>query len=466
MARQPFSRFRPASAWQPWYPVGANRWDTRKVAHLYRRAACGADWQTIQDAAERPPGEVIAGLLEPADTAGRFDDDVNFLLEGALASDEPQQLQAVWLYRMLHSPDPLRERMTLFWHNHFATSNAKVGDLRLMQDQNELLRRHALGHFGELLQSITRDPAMIVWLDGQSNRKGQPNENYAREIFELFSLGVGNYTERDIAEAARAFTGWEVRKGVAMFHPERHDDGEKTILGATGPWTAGDVVRIALSQPACSRFIVRKIVREFLSEAVELPDDLLAPLADGFRQRNYDITWLLHTIFASWIFNSEDALRQRVAAPVEWMVSLLRGLEGNASPQELAEMSQRLGQTLFYPPSVKGWDGGSNWLDSTRFLHRQNLTFELTSGDGLGGRTDPARLAKRYKASGDEELVRLFLQLFLQDADHAQAGDLTELVRQERKRMDKAFLSPPAIDGMLARTAAHLVLSLPECQLM
>lgn len=460
-----FESFSPRTAWQAYFPLGANPWDGVKVAHLYRRAAFGVSWETIRRGVESTPDRLVAQLVEGGDGQAAFDEECGGLLEGALASGEPRQLKAVWLYRLLYSPHPLAERMTLFWHDHFATSNAKVNDLRLMQRQNDVLRRHALGHFGEMLQEITRDPAMMVWLDSQLNKKGRPNENYAREIFELFSLGVGRYSEKDIQEAARALTGWEVVDGRAVFFPEHHDDGEKTILGRTGRWAAGDVVRIALQQPACARFLVRKLFGELVSETVEPSEEMLAPLADGFRLRNYDIAWLVETILGSWVFYSPAAIGQKVKGPVDFAVGAVRMLAGRASPLELADLCDQLGQSLFYPPSVKGWDGGDAWLNSTTLLGRQNFAFDLTRGAGAAFRCDPARLVEAHNISGSENLARFFLELLLQNPGHEARPEIVAHLDRERGRLAAAFYPPLALDKHIARTAAHLVMTLPDFQL-
>ncbi|MCH8828688.1 MAG: DUF1800 domain-containing protein, partial [Planctomycetes bacterium] len=336
-AQRVFDQFSPRTAWQPYFPLGPNPWNEIKVAHLYRRAAFGASFQQIRAGVDSTPDELIARLIKGSSGQDRFEDECETLLAGAMESQQPQQLKAWWLYRMLYSPHPLQERMTLFWHNHFATSNAKVNNLRLMHGQHQTLRKHALGHFGEMLQAMTRDPAMILWLDSNTNKKGKPNENYAREVFELFSLGVGNYTEKDIQEAARALTGWSVNNGKAVFQRSEFDDGEKTIFGRTGKWAAGDVVRIALEQPACSRFLVRKLFREFVSDTVDVSDEMLKPLADDFRIRNYDISWLVSRLLHSWVFYSHAAFRQKIKSPVDFLVGTARSLDGRVGPAPLAD---------------------------------------------------------------------------------------------------------------------------------
>lgn len=465
-AQQAFDRFRPETAWQAYFPTGGNRWNAEKVAHLYRRAGFGANWSEIQQGINRKPSELIASLMLGGENLTQFADEAERVTEAAIASGEPQRLKAAWLYRMLFSPHPLQERLSLFWHNHFATSQAKVDRLQAMQRQNQILRQYALGRFGPMLEQMVFDPALLIWLDAETNQRGKPNENLARELFELFTLGVGNYTEQDIKEAARALTGWTIQQGQAKFDPSRHDVGEKTILGQTGHWTTGDVVRIALSQPACAKFLVRKLFREFISETVEPSDEMLAPLVEGYRLRDYDTAWLVETMLSSWVFFSPASLQQKIKSPVDFVVGSVRCLEGRASPLKMAEACDRMNQSLFYPPSVKGWDGGKTWLNSATLLTRQNLAFALCAAPDDVHNTDPARLASRYSIQGNVELVRFFLELFHQVPDHPSLPELVAQLDQEQKQIQKRpFTSPRVANGLLARTAAHLVMTLPEMQL-
>jgi uncharacterized protein (DUF1800 family) len=465
-AQTAFDRFRPGTAWQAYFPNGTNPWNAEKVAHLYRRAAFGANWDEIQQGIAGSPRTIVSALLNGGAKHAAFADEAERLAEGAIASGDPQRLKAAWLYRMMFSPHPLQERLTLFWHNHFATSQAKVNDLSLMHRQNTIFREHALERFGPMAEQIAFDPAMLIWLDAETNQQGQPNENLARELFELFTLGVGNYTEEDIKEAARALTGWTLRNGKAEFDVTRHDAGEKTILGQTGRWTAGDVVRIALSQPACSRFLVRKLFREFVSETVEPSEELLVPLVEGYRLRDYDTAWLMETLFSSWVFYSPASIKQKLKSPVDFVVGGARSLEGRASPLKMAEALDRMGQSLFHPPSVKGWDGGTAWINSTTLLARQNLAFALSAAPDNAHNTDPARLAYKYQIQGNVNLVRFFLELFHQNPDHSALPDLVAHLDQEKAGLMKTpFTSPRVADGLLARAAAHLVMTLPDMQL-
>jgi len=376
--------------------------------------------------------------------------------------------------------------MTLFWHNHFATSVVKVQSPALMFRQNCLLRSHALGKFGPFLQAVSRDGAMLVWLDSNSNVKGRPNENYARELMELFSLGVGNYTEKDVREAARAFTGWHTGGGGFKFDPRCHDDGPKAFLGRTGPWDGGDVVRIVLEQPAAARFLVRKLYHFLVSENASPPDALLEPLCQSFRKSDYDIAELVRTILASRHFYSGYAFRQRVKGPVEFVLGAVQAVyrrygEHEADyrplpPQPLVGRVAAMGQRLFAPPNVKGWPGGRSWLNTSTLLERANFAGALAVGTLWTKPTqpaapadtseepvppkafDPARLLQEEGVHRPEDVVRVLLDLYLPGG--VPAGARAKLV---------AFLAEgkpagPALDRRV-REAVHAILAMAEYQL-
>ena len=238
----------PRWAWQPYRPSKEAPWNLQRVGHLYRRAAFGATPAELEDGRKAGPEALIAQLLKGGPGLAEFDAQMAPLAHSIARYNDAGHLRAWWLTRMLHSPHPLQEKITLFWHNHFATSYAKVQSARFMLGQYELMRRHALGNFAELLREMSSDPAMLIWLDGRNSKKGNPNENYGRELMELFSLGIGHYTEQDIRQAARAFTGWEIQGTKAAFNKSQHDNGDKTVLGQTGNWSADDIVRICLEQ--------------------------------------------------------------------------------------------------------------------------------------------------------------------------------------------------------------------------
>jgi uncharacterized protein (DUF1800 family) len=410
---------------------------------------------------------------------------------------------------MLQGGHPLREKMTLFWHNHFATSIAKVQSGPLMFQQNRLLREHSLGKFGPFLQAMSKDGAMLVWLDSNSNVKGRPNENYARELMELFSLGVGHYTEKDIREAARAFTGWHFDGEEFEFNARLHDTGPKTVLGQTGNWNGGDVVRIVLAQPAAARFLVRKQYHFFVSENVEPPDSFLEPLAEAYRKSDYDTAALLRTLLSSRHFYSDYAFRQRVKSPVEFVLGAVRAVYqpyDEKSPdfrplpqQALVDRLEAMGQPLFAPPNVKGWRGARSWLNTSTVLARDNFGQALATGT-LWANTgyvtatavdaevaveaapvakpparpaappdrpeepappkafDPARVIHEEKVSRPEDVARVLLDL------HLPGG-----VRPEARAKLAAFLAEgnpagAALDRRV-REAVHAILAMPEYQL-
>lgn len=458
-------RFHPSVAWNPFYPTAKQPWTVARVAHLYRRSAFGATDRQLEQGVQLTPTKVIQQLLQGGPGQERFEEECRSLAEAALTTNNPQELKAVWLYRMLYSPHPLKERLTLFWHNHFATSNAKVNNLSLMQRQIDTLRAHALGRFDEMLLAMTFDPAMIIWLDGAANKKGHANENYGRELMELFSLGVGNYTEKDIQEAARGLTGWSVLQNQAEFTPAEHDSGEKTLLGSNGNWTAADVVRICLAQPACGRFVVRKLFRFLIGETVNPSDEYINPLADEFRQRNYNISWLVSKMISSWLFFSDASILQRIKSPVDLVVGTVRALDGRVGTLFLAEACDRLGQALYYPPSVKGWDGGDRWINSATLLTRQNLAYEMTRGSGTSFRLDPARLVERKGLRESKLIAEFFLRLFHQQAPDEGLESITAHLEMERAKLSREFHSERSLTAHLAREAAHLALTMPEYQL-
>jgi len=369
---------------------------------------------------------------------------------------------------MLSTPHPLQEKMTLFWHNHFATSNAKVQNAGFMLDQYELIRKHALDRFEPMLRGISRDLAMMIWLDIKGSAKGNPNENYARELMELFSLGIGHYTEKDIREAARAFTGWDVVGTEPVYKKDQHDDGEKTVLGSKGRFKGVDIVRICLEQEAMPRFIVSKLFRFLVSESVPAPNELIDPLAELYRKTHFDTGALVKTILSSNLFFSTTVYRTRIKSPVEFALGIVRGLEGRIGTTALNTALEQLGQHVFHPPSVKGWDGGPTWLNGQTLLFRQNLALALTSTEDFrfGSRTDPATVLTKYEKTEDDEILEFFLRLFLQDdlpPDSRQR--LKEYQQRAQKQTVPVYWSESDATNHRVRALCHLVLTLPEFQL-
>lgn len=289
--------------------------------------------------------------------------------------------QGWWFRRMLKTKAPLREKMVLFWHDHFATSIQKVKQPVLMMMQNELFRKHATGSFKELTHAILRDPAMMLYLDTQTSKKGKPNENFAREVMELFTLGEGNYGEQDIKEAARAFTGYQLNRfnGTVVHEPRQWDEGEKTIFGKTGKFDGDGVIDLLFQQSAASELVPRKLWEYFVSE--NPPEEGVDALAKSFRDADFKIEPLLREIFRSKAFYAEKVIRNQIKSPIQYLVQMLKELELADPPQAYTmNAQQQLGQVLFMPPNVAGWDWGKAWINTNTLLTRYNVAGFITKG--------------------------------------------------------------------------------------
>jgi uncharacterized protein (DUF1800 family) len=282
---------------------------------------------------------------------------------------------------MLATERPLEEKLTLFWHGHFATGANKVRDYRMMLRQNEMFRSRASGNLRDMLIGILKDPAMLVYLDNGENIKTHPNENFGRELLELFTMGVGNYNEHDVREAARAFTGWSNDVLVFRFNADLHDDGPKTILGRTGRFNGEDVIDIILQQPVTAEFVAAKLYRYFVRE--EVPEPVKKELGRTFRESGYQIKPLLRRIFLSRDFYSAPSVATQIKSPVHLVVSTYKkmGLVEVPTIPDFGRMTSGLGQSLFDPPNVAGWAGGRTWITPATLLHRGNLFREVLFPD-------------------------------------------------------------------------------------
>jgi uncharacterized protein (DUF1800 family) len=455
----------PRWAWQPYRPSAQAPWNVRRVGHLYRRATFGATLADLEAGLKNGPQKTIDAILTGGPGQTRPGQD---LAETLARSNDGARLRAWWLARMLHTPHPLREKMTLFWHNHFATSNAKVQNARFMLLQYTLLHRHALGRFNLLLEGMSTDLAMLVWLDGKDNIEGKPNENYARELMELFTLGIGHYTEKDVREAARAFTGWMILNNEPVLSQALHDKGVKTVLGQTGKWKPNDIVRICLAQKAAPVFLCGKLFRFLVSDTIAPSPELLAPLAEQYRQTGFDTAAVVRTILSSNLFFSDQVYRTKVRSPVEHALGIVRALEGQVGTTALAGSLEQLGQNLFNPPSVKGWDGGTAWLNGQTLLFRQNLALALCSTEDprFGTRVDPAALARKHGKSDDAEMVDFFLHLFLQgDVPAESRRRLLDYQKKAHAVKAPVYWTEQDAADHRVRSLCHLVLTLPEFQL-
>jgi uncharacterized protein (DUF1800 family) len=321
-------------------------------------------------------------------------------------------LKAWWFKEMVQTNSPISEQMTLFWHNHFTSSLRKVKFPSLLYCQNLLLREHALGNFRELLHAVARDPAMIMYLDNVSNIKGKPNENFARELLELFTLGEGHYTERDIKEAARAFTGWSIdrRKGRYRFVRRRHDYGTKTFMGHTGNFNGNDIIDIVLDQPDVAVYVTKKFWRNFISGPPD--EDEIKRLANFFRSNNYEIKPLMRALLTSNYFRNSRQYGSMIKSPVELLVGTLRIFQiPIGRGYGLAMASRRLGQDLMDPPNVKGWEGDTSWITTDTLLARQQILSRFLRGKEMAS----GRKIKAGRMVARKSMPDKFISEFGQD---------------------------------------------------
>jgi uncharacterized protein (DUF1800 family) len=348
-----------------------------RIAHLLRRAGFGASPAELDAAVTRGFDATLDQLLMPQDDHDAADD---MLSQIDFDLTKPADAQRWWLVRMRYTSRPLVEKMALFWHGHFATGLSKVGarNLDLMRQQNDLFRTQGLGNFQDLLLAVSKDPAMLIWLDGRQNHKNAPNENYGRELMELFTLGIGNYSEDDVKAAARAFTGWTLNKDRQyVFNAKDHDDGQKTYLGQTGAFNGDDVVRILAGQQATAKFLAGKLARFFVSDP---PDDtLVSNLASTYLSSGYDIRSVLRALFKSDAFSSDAAYHALIKSPAEFVAGTLRSLDVGTNGTGLPAIMAGLGQQLFNPPNVAGWHGGPAWIATNTMLTRDNMANALAS---------------------------------------------------------------------------------------
>ena len=383
-------------------------------------------------------------------------------------------MQRWWLKRMIETPRPLEEKMTLFWHGLFATNYRTIENSYHMFLQNQLFRRHAVGSYADLLKGIIRDPAMLAYLDNNDSRKGKPNENLAREIMELFSLGVGNYTERDIKEGARALTGYTFEDDGFVFQARNHDTGVKTILGRTGPMNGEGFVDAILAQPACARYIARRLYHHFVGDVP--PDERggdadLAPaqrsvlrlMASQLATSNYELKPVLRRLFMSAHFYEPTFRLQRIKSPVELIVGAIRSLNTPARDLSiLNDATDLMGQRLFFPPSVKGWEGGRSWINTSTYFVRQNVLAFLISGKKPQGYdatadTQPfdALAVIGSQASSPATAIARVLDVTLGQRPETAIGALREYLKSNGDRIDQS-----TAQGMLL-----LVTAMPEYQL-
>ncbi|TWT80167.1 hypothetical protein CA13_15800 [Planctomycetes bacterium CA13] len=445
----------PDWAWSSYQPSESRPWTLAMAGHLYRRAAFGATYSELQQAVSGGPQKTVDRLLRGGEELDAFHHVMDQDELASAKSGNMGSLRAWWLRRMLKTPYPLLEKMTLFWHSHFGISGSRVGDSQLMLQHIRVLREHALGKYSSMLDAVSQDPAVYLGLGAQSSRKAQPNEEFARQLMHRLSLGPGNFGEEDVSEASRAFTGWVVLRGQLRFFDREHDTGVKKILGRSGNWKAEDVLRIVLEQPVAPRMLVRKLYRWFVSEVEDPSDRLLDPLAEMLA-KDYDTGRVVETMLRSNHFFSAAAYRRRIKSPVEFALEIVRGMEGTLSTVILSEELAQLGQNLYNPPTVDGWYGGRHWINSATMTGRCNLAHSLFARNGrYGGKLDPTAIASRYGYDDPTASPGFLVALFLQD-------DLPKSVREELRRTIPSSIDT---DGSALRQFASNAAALTEFQL-
>ncbi|WP_081544462.1 DUF1800 domain-containing protein [Chromobacterium haemolyticum] len=373
---------------------GANPAQIAVYAPLSKEAAVDRLLANTQASAATPPPAWVDEAFERPGQPNLSEEEKKALQKRR--AEHAVELRGWWLNEMRYTTSPLSEKMTLFWHNHFVSALDKVRSPQLMYQQNLLLRHYALGNFGDMLHAVARDPAMMRYLDTANNRKGQPNENFAREVMELFTLGEGHYSEQDIREAARAFTGWGLDRDERFVNrPRLHDDGDKLIFGQRGNFDGDAVLDLLLRQPATAEFITAKLWKAFVSPK---PDPAAVKrLAGGFRNSRYEIKPLLRALLLSPQFWSSQG--QLVKSPLELTIGTL--VTFDLSPPDwraLAGLNRQLGQDVFAPPNVKGWPGGEAWINSATLLSRKQFL------DRIARDAAPARNAFALPGGGMDEM--------------------------------------------------------------
>lgn len=395
-------------------PLPARDFSPYAAAHLLWRAGFGGTWNEAEELAALGLDGAVDRLVnyqgsthlkappcaEPLKESHReFEERVRAIADEREREKERQarreterrnirELQIWWLERMLASSPshqtihPLEEKLTLFWHSHFATGfQDKIEETRPIWQQNQTFREMALAAFPEQLRALIHDPAMLVWLDNAASRRGRPNENFARELMELFSIGVGHYSETDVKESARSLTGYGVdrEKWNFVFREGAHDPDEKSFLGQSGRFAGDDIVRIIAEQPATAKFMARKILDAFV--CTQPGEDFVEPVADLYRSSGYDLKALFHTLFRSQLFYSDRAMNSVVKSPVLLAIGALKGMRAKLPADDLILGALRvMGQDLFFPPDVNGWPGGGDWINSNTLLVRYNFANFLMHG--------------------------------------------------------------------------------------
>ncbi len=460
---------------EPYEPTKADPFDSIKAAHLLNRAGFGGTLKEIEKVRSLGPKAALVWLLDFPNATSETQnasDQPNFaalneipknfrMMSSMLAGKSTEEKMALqqkmqmanrlalvgaaewWMNRMVAGVHPLQEKLTLFWHGHFTTSASDERLTRQMWDQNETLRKYAAGNFGELVKAIAHDPAMLDYLNNQENRRSNPNENFARELMELFTLGIGNYTEGDVKNAARAFTGWGHNGGEFIFRKFDHDDDSKTFLGKTGNFDGDQIVDIILQQPVCAKYIAGRFWDFFVSETPNVA--VIDSLAQILRSGNYELRPMIRTLFASRAFYASEMVGSQIKSPVQLLVGSARLLEVKLPPARMMFQPngplRQMGQVPFYPPNVKGWPGGREWVNTSTLFVRYNSVMRLADD------VQPQQAASAAEAV-DDWIARLVQR---------------PIASQQRQTLIDAVGQNATAETI--RRMIHLIVSTPEYQL-
>lgn len=502
-------------------PLGKAQWNAKCARHLLNRAGFGAtplqvdalvamgpegavdyllNFEAVPSGAisptlfdhniRRPPTDEEKSAVQMA----RRNNDENALADfqrmrnerDGLDRKQAQEVQKWWLGRMIETGRPFEEKMTLFWHGHFATGYRTIEDSFHMFQQNQLFRKYATGNFAQLVGAVLRDPAMLKYLDNDDSKKGKPNENLARELMELFVLGEGNaYTENDIKEGARALTGYTFEDDSFHFNPSQHDEGPKTILGQTGAWDGDDFARLILSRKESSEFLCGKFYRFFVNDGPGMPNEKMkvvtAALAGELRKKQYEMKPMLKMLFRSQHFYDAANMGATIKSPVQLAVQTIREL--GVPPRDLSTLNSAtdlMGQSLFMPPNVKGWECGQTWINTSTLFVRQNLAVYLITGkrpdafdwdESLANwDTSALEAAITARTGGDsakdpDALLDLILAVDATPTRRAQFRAFTNSITGSKTGGPQPLNRPQPLRGPQLVQALCLVTSMPEYQL-
>lgn len=451
-------------------PHTASVLTVQEVRHLFRRVAFAPTVAEVNAGLLQPMTQLVEQLLadQPMPSLPGWVNNLTYT--GTLTTQQQtdyrnwiRELREWWIRLMITRPLSLTEKMTLFWHGHFATEYSTVQVPQYHYKLNALLRRYAMGNFKDMVKAVTVDPCMLIYLDGVRNTATAPNENYAREVMELFTIGIGNYTQPDITNAAKAFTGWQVRGLDAYFTPSRHDNTIKTFMGQTGNFDGNRIIDIIFQQAETARFICRKLYSFFI---YQIPDETIVDqLATTFRNNNYELKPVLRQLFNSAHFYDPLTMSAEITSPIERGVGAIRQLgipvpaNSNVVPSYVRVNGETFGQSLFEPPDVAGWPGYRQWINTTTLLARYQFTDSLVTGrtltnQNVGFKVNPITFAQMFPLPNNATALvnDITAHLIPMAVSNARRAMLLETLLQGIALYDWSIADPQAptrIEGLL-----------------